>query len=99
MVYQQGDVILEKVEGIRGRKLNHLVLAKGEVTGHCHKVTEGIAELYKDGAGKMFLRVTSDTVTITHEEHNPVKIPMGDWSIRAVREYDHFLEESRNVSD
>ena len=30
------------------KKLKHLVLAEGEVTGHSHKVVEGVAELYQD---------------------------------------------------
>lgn len=28
-MWQQGDVIVEKVEGIKGKPLKHLILAKG----------------------------------------------------------------------
>ena len=46
MYYQQGDVIVERTDNIKGKKLKHLVLAYGEATGHHHQVSEGEAELY-----------------------------------------------------
>lgn len=98
MMYQQGDVILKKVEKVQGKKLNHLVLAEGEVTGHCHQVTEGDAGLYeKDGT--LYLSVQSDSAVVTHEEHGAITLPKGNYEICKVREYDHFLEESRAVQD
>ena len=98
MYYQQGDIIIEKVSEIKGKKLNHLVLAKGEITGHNHQVMEGEAELYEH-EGTLFLRVNSDTATIVHEEHKPVTIPKGDYVVRQVVEYSHFDEEIRNIQD
>lgn len=41
VMIQQGDVIVVRVLGIKGKKLNHLTLAKGEATGHHHTITEG----------------------------------------------------------
>lgn len=95
---QQGDVVLVKVAKIGGKKLNHLTLAQGEVTGHHHTITEGDAELYEQ-EGTLFLRVKSETATLTHQEHNTVTIPQGDYKINIVREYDHFAEEARQVRD
>lgn len=40
---RQGDVILLPVQQIEGQKIPHLTLAKGEVTGHKHRITEGNA--------------------------------------------------------
>ena len=98
MTYQQGDVILEKVEEVKGKKLNHLILAKGEATGHSHCITEGKAELFEDDDG-YYLRVLDDIAKLTHQEHKPVAIPKGNYLVRKVREYDHFLEEAREVRD
>ena len=67
-MYQQGDVILLKTDKVQGKKLNHLIVAYGEATGHHHRVTTGEATLYEH-EGTLFLRVDNDTATITHEEH------------------------------
>ena len=95
---QQGDVILKKVALIKGEKLNHLILAEGEHTGHKHKITEGEAELY-EYEGTLFLKVISESATLTHEEHHAQVIEKGDYQISIVKEYDHFSEEARNVQD
>ena len=95
---QQGDVIVTKVIGIKGKKLNHLTLARGEATGHHHTITEGEAELYEE-SGVLFLRVISEKATLTHQEHKPIIIEEGEYQIGIVREYSHFDEESRRVQD
>ena len=97
-MYQQGDVLIQEVDEIKGEKLSHQILARGEVTGHAHRVSEGDVELYEQD-GVLYLRVNSGTATVTHEEHMPVVLPQGDFIIRRVREYDHFEEEARSVQD
>ena len=84
---RQGDVILKAIHRIEGRKLNHLTLAEGEVTGHSHRIADGQAELYEQD-GTLYLRVLSDTATLIHEEHNAVEIPQGNWMVRIQREYE-----------
>jgi hypothetical protein len=84
---RQGDVILLPLQQTEGKKLHHLTLAEGEVTGHSHRVSEGKAQLYeKDSI--LYLQVLSDTATLTHEEHNAIKIPQGNWMVRIQREYE-----------
>ena len=95
---QQGDVVIKRVSRIKGIKLNHLTLAKGEATGHHHTIVEGEAELY-DNKGTLFLRINSKEAILTHQEHDKVIIPQGDYEIGIVQEYDHFEEEARNVAD
>ena len=98
MLLQQGDVLIQSVSEIKGKKLNHLTLAKGEATGHHHTITEGDAELFEH-EGTMFLRVNSKEAILTHQEHGAITIPKGDYKIGIVREFDHFAEEARNVQD
>lgn len=86
MKYRHGDVLIQKVEKVKGNKLKHLVIAEGEVTGHAHRVTGGKAELYQDG-DTLFLHVEEDA-TITHEEHKPLTLPVGDYGIKIQREYE-----------
>ncbi len=92
---RQGDVILISVtqpvskgdQQDLGKKLPHLTLAEGEVTGHSHRISEGEAQLYeKDGT--LYLRVFSEKATLTHEEHKAIQIPHGNWMVRIQREYE-----------
>lgn len=84
---RQGDVILTPVQKTEGQKKSHLTLAEGEVTGHSHRIIDGKAELYeKDGT--LYLRVLSPTALLSHEEHNPISIPQGNWMVRIQREYE-----------
>ena len=92
---RQGDVILLSIKPTDriatledlGKRLPHLTLAEGEVTGHSHRISEGQAELYeKDGT--LYLRVLSETATLTHEEHKAIQIPQGSWMVRIQREYE-----------
>ena len=96
-MYQQGDVIIKQGE-VKGKKLNHLILAKGEKTGHHHTITQGNAELYEH-EGTLFLKVLSDKAELTHQEHKTIEIPQGEYEIGIVKEYNHFAEEARNVAD
>lgn len=84
---RQGDVILTPAPQIEGEKLTHLTLAEGEVTGHKHQISEGEAELYEKN-GTLYLHVLSETATLTHEEHQAITIPQGDWMVRIQREYE-----------
>ncbi|MCL1474820.1 hypothetical protein [Argonema antarcticum] len=84
---RQGDVILLPVQQTGGKKLPHLTLAEGEVTGHSHRIGNGEAELY-DRDGTLYLRVFSTEALLTHEEHKPIAVPQGDWMVRIQREYE-----------
>lgn len=84
---RQGDVLLKSINQIAGKKLTHLTLAKGEVTGHSHRISEGQAELYQHGE-VLYLKVLSDTAKLIHEEHQTILIPQGNWLIRIQREYE-----------
>lgn len=97
MYYQQGDVLIKKVNKIKGKKLDHVTLAQGEHTGHHHTITKGNAELYEE-KGTLYLK-TNEECELTHQEHNVITLPKGDWEIGIVQEYDHFAEEAKNVAD
>ncbi|NEN99662.1 MAG: hypothetical protein F6K50_30550 [Moorea sp. SIO3I7] len=84
---RQGDVILLPVEQINGQQLPHLTLAEGEVTGHSHRISDGVAQLYEKN-GILYLQVLSETATLTHEEHQPIELPKGSWMVRIQREYE-----------
>jgi len=88
IAYRHGDVVITKIisRPKEVKKLKHLILARGEVTGHAHRITKGEARLYeKDNI--LYLNVSSDTAALTHEEHAQIDIPAGDYEIRIQREY------------
>lgn len=86
---RQGDVILVPAQPIAtpNKRLSHLTLAEGEVTGHKHQISNGAAELYEQD-GILYLQVLSSTATLSHEEHQSIAILQGTWLIRIQREYE-----------
>ena len=99
MYYQQGDVLITKVNyEIKGKKLKHLILAEGEQTGHSHRIVQGLGQLVM--MDKMLhLQIFSETALLEHQEHGKIEISKGDYKIEIVREYDPFEEEIRQVRD
>ena len=101
-IYRQGDVILEVVGTQKiadASEKPDLILARGETTGHAHRITEGQARLYAFATGVVILKVLSEYARLYHEEHEDIILPMGDYQIRQQREWDWQSEVNRNVSD
>ena len=89
-VFRQGDVSIIAIEGLPG-KVKHVkgepILARGEVTGHAHRMIEGKVRLYQL-AGLLYLKVLSEFARLYHEEHEDVVLPRGDYQIRQQREFE-----------
>jgi len=86
--YRQGDVILFCGAGLPkgAKRLDHLTLARGEATGHSHRIGEGSAELYVND-GVLYLRVLSEAAALVHEQHGRIDLPKDDYMVRIQREY------------
>ena len=86
-IWRQGDVFVVAVDQLPGghRESHSLVLAKGEVTGHSHRLEGGKATASTIG-NRLFLEVT-EAGTLVHDEHKPIVIPCGNYEIRIQREY------------
>lgn len=98
-MWRHGDVFVDQCSKIpdAATKLPHCILAKGEITGHAHRVKErGVAELFRSDDA-MFLRVTGDTATLIHEEHAPIVLGRGSYRVWIQREYSP--QEIRRVID
>ena len=94
-----------------GHSHTHAILAFGEATGHKHQVN--MADMVKEAGVTLHMgtyqtagedvpagfEVHNETVTICHEEHNPIEIPPGKYVVRIVREFDHIAGRSRYVAD
>ena len=97
--YQQGDVTIKPVESIPegASPLGTRVLREGEATGHAHRATGEGVQIFIHG-DTLYMRADGGT-EVVHEEHKAVTVPPGVYVIGAVREYDHFAEETRPVFD
>lgn len=132
--YQQGDVIIKKLESpIEEESENHhggkvnmsdkndrwiqdhrTVIAEGEVTGHAHafnnsnnpninvdlfKLKSTWSTPHRDSDTPNLMRITGGDAVLTHEEHNALTIPSGEYEIYQVREFDYLRRETRRVVD
>ena len=94
-----------------GHTHTYAILAFGEATGHKHQVN--MADMVKEAGVTLHMspyrtagedvpegfEVHNETVTLKHEEHNPIDIPPGKYVVRIVREFDHIAGRSRYVAD
>lgn len=88
-MYRHGDVLVASEPQIPAgaRRLRHLVLAEGELTGHSHRIAEpGSAALYRSGQD-IFLEVVAPKATLVHQEHGPIELPRGVYRVWRQREY------------
>jgi hypothetical protein len=94
--YRQGEILIFKVKEFPHsyKKPKHVpngVIREGEKEGHEHKVEaaknqQSLFELSMfDGADEGQLKADS-TVTITHPEHKPIKLPKGKYVVKVQKE-------------
>ena len=100
---QQGDVLLKRIDKLPKslEKINHLILAEGETTGHAHVIeqTEGTATLFKEEKGNLFLLIKNGQVVLKHQEHKNIIIDPGIYKIGRVLEYDWDSHEQKIIRD
>lgn len=94
--FRQGDVFMRRVKKLpKGaekdlREGGRLIVAHGEVTGHCHEVTVpdmSQARLVEVG-GQMHLVVEGEEpATIVHDEHGAIGFEAGMWERRPQVEF------------
>ena len=100
MNYRHGDLCIKEIEALpKGlTKLNHNILAEGEVTGHAHRLEGGKFQLYEDEKGILYFTVEEET-KVNHEEHGVKPLREGIYFIDVEEEFNPFTEELRKVRD
>jgi hypothetical protein len=100
MIYRQGDVLIEQIKNlpknVKQSTEKRIILAYGEVTGHCHEADIETCTAYVNEGGELFLDVETET-EVTHQEHNTLTLPPGVYRITHQREYSP--EEIKRVRD
>ena len=110
-MYRHGDILLLPVShtdlpGLDDRKVQsrkRVILARGEVTGHHHTLVadEGTEfDVIRSDTGDGLWLSLSEAATLTHQEHNTLNIPAGNYLLVNQREEDGSSERGfRNVLD
>jgi hypothetical protein len=98
-LYRHGDLLVQSVNSLpsEARRLHHLVLAQGELTGHSHRIAERDAAVLFESPIGLFLNVTGETATMVHQEHGPIELSKGIYQVWRQREY--TPAEIRTVRD
>ena len=98
---RQGDVLITETKNKPAGELQSdgqpIILAHGEVTGHCHKVSDTNAANWWKGDGEQYVRALVGT-SVVHQEHG--LIPLEKRKIYKVRRQSQYApEEIRSVAD
>jgi len=94
---RQGDILFTLVDALPALDLEASesdIVAEGEVTGHAHRLVDGV--VYTNALGAMYLQCIK-AGQVVHEEHKTVSLPAGVWQVTRQREY--TPEETRMVWD
>ena len=88
-MWRHGDVLIAPIPAIpeASTRLPHTVVARGEVTGHAHRLLEHKAAELWELDGSLYLKVTAEAATIVHEEHKSITLPRGSYRVWIQREY------------
>jgi len=93
--WRQGDIFFVKLDEepklVGATTLKNGVIARGETTGHMHRVSPtslaaGAALVLLGRA--MYLRSPETGATVVHEEHGPIQLPAGTFAVVNQQEFD-----------
>ena len=93
--WRQGDIYFvklgEEADSSESRPVKSGVIAKGETTGHAHRVSQTSmaagALLYLVGRS-MFLRSPQAGAKVVHDEHHAIDLPRGLYAVVPQQEFD-----------
>lgn len=88
--YRQGDVLLQKIDSLPLNSQpiefeDRVILAYGEVTGHCHALSTASASMFTFNAQRLIQVV--EGAQLRHEEHATIVLPKGVYKVIQQREY------------
>lgn len=88
-LYRHGDVMVSQLEAIpsAAKEKSGSILARGEFTGHSHRIQESAAVQLWELNGETFLEVKAERATLIHEEHKPIVLAKGLYRYWMQREY------------
>lgn len=98
---RQGDTLLRRINSIPADKVvtQSPTLAYGEKSGHHHTFTEGGAIAFADDEKALadFVRIEESEAPLTHQEHETINYPKGDYE--SLKQVEDTGAEVRAVTD
>ena len=98
-IIRQGDVLLRRTTkpstGVF-EEVKDKVLARGEVTGHMHRIVGEKARVLRSSTGQMLVEL-QEPAQLVHEEHGHIELDAGTYEVIRQREYNPI--EERVVND
>ncbi len=88
-IIRHGDVLLTPITQLprQAQIKTGVILSRGEVTGHSHRILEANhAQMFSAGLDN-FLEIKSQSATLVHEEHAPIVLERGFYKVWMQREY------------
>ena len=93
--WRQGDIYFvkldEEIDSARATPVKNGIIAKGETTGHAHRVSPSsiaAGALLSLVGRSMFLRSPEAGATIVHDEHHAIDLPKGLYAVVPQQEFD-----------
>lgn len=98
-MYRHGDVIIVPVDSIPRDAIRRpgAILARGEATGHCHRIADPATADVFDLGGEGYVHVRGPSARLVHNEHAPIELPVGSYRFWMQREY--TPKEIRRIVD
>ena len=95
--FRHGDLLIEQIDQIPQdvKLVSSNIILEGTLTGHAHRLNGG--QIFGK-EGTVYLSVP-ESGTLTHEEHNTINLPAGNYIVIRQREFDPFEEAVRYVQD
>ncbi len=87
-MFRQGDLLFVPVLELPSETILVAdgVIARGEATGHTHRLRADMGNLLMLVAGVAYIKALHEAY-VDHEEHDTVVLPEGIWEVRRQREY------------
>ena len=88
-MWRHGDILIATAPALPedAKRRTSTILARGELTGHSHRIEDGATANLWEYRGEMFLEVTGENARIIHQEHKPITLPQGIYRFWFQREY------------
>ena len=89
MFWRQGDLFVETIRTIPDGAVPQagVVLAEGEITGHCHRIEDSRSAQLFVYQGQLLLNVVTPEARLVHDEHGPIELARGAYRVWRQREY------------
>ncbi len=89
MLYRHGDILIEHTDHIppNAVKLNHLVIASSDTTGHRHRIKDRASAVLYSRRGENYLEVIKDSAELVHPEHDTIVLQRGVYRVWRQREF------------